>query len=68
MSQGISIHIFQFPAQRHAVRNPRHGNPLRAQQLPDKIRRRLAFYGRISRQNHFCDVFFSDSRLQLIQR
>ena len=67
MLQGAAVHIFQFAAQRHAMRQAAGVHATRTRQLRQIMRRGLAFHGGIGGHDEFAHFAFLQALRKLIQ-
>ena len=67
MRQGAAVDVFQFAAQRHAVREPAGQHAGLARQLRQVVRGRLAFDGRIGGDDQLLHLARRQARGQPVQ-
>ena len=56
--QRAVVEVIEFPAHRHALRQPRHDHAVGSQPLRQVMRGRLAFDGNVQRENDLVDLAF----------
>ena len=52
MGESITVDIFQFTTQRHAMGDTGNANSVSLHDAIDKMRGRFSFHGRVGRKNH----------------
>src|SRR5690606_12662972 len=67
MRQRAAVDEFEFAAERNAVREPARTHARRTCQAREQVRGRLAFDGRVGRDDEFADFTFAEARGQEIE-
>ena len=65
MRQRPTIHVFQLATNRHAVGDARRADAALARDIAEEMRRRLAFHGRIRRENQLLHAALVQDALEL---
>ena len=66
MRERAAIDVLEFAADRHTVRDARRAETGARHDGRQKMRRGLAFDGRVGRENHLVDLALAQQRLECI--
>ena len=65
---GAHVDVFEFAADRHAAREPRHAQAARLERLAEHVRGGLALVGEVGREDHFLHHAVGGALDQLVRR
>src|SRR6185436_10026209 len=67
VSERAAIHVLEFAADRHAMRDARRANSAAGNEFADVVRCCLALDRRVGREDHFADFPLVEQRLEAIE-